>query len=136
MGGKPRQAWRQKAWEHWGRNNETFKAELTSLRTGRTRETHLRRTRHEPGIAFTVLDCGECGWRVYCEAHHRYGDGKPRAVRSRYTFRDRASWLRYKRWRTKMLKSKLVCPKCKHDTFRYVRTEVFDSKDVYSELAD
>lgn len=136
MGGKPRRSWRALMREHWMRNNETFAAELTSLRTRRTKSTHLRLMRHDPDIAMTVLDCASCGWRIWCEAHHRYGDGKPRPMRHRYTFKSTADYRHYKEWRTKMLRRKTKCPKCGHDAFKYVKTEVYDAKDTYSELAD
>ena len=121
-------------WKRYVRNNPTFHATLRRGREGRiAKRVYLRRGRVE-GIAFTVLDCAECGWRVYLEAHHSYGSGKPHRIRPE-RFQSAGELKRYKTWRTKMLRGKTVCPKCKNDTWRYVRTDVMDHGKLYSELA-
>jgi hypothetical protein len=127
---------RRRQWLRLQRLEPTFEAILWRLpaRFGgrrRKRKTHLRRIHTLHGIAFTILRCAKCNWQVHLEAHHRYGNGRPRSVKHK----DKA----YRKWRGDMLRRKVTCPKCSNDTWRYVRTEVADygpDCKLYSELAE
>jgi predicted nucleic-acid-binding Zn-ribbon protein len=87
----------------------------------------LRRILTLPGIAFTVLDCAKCKWRVHLEAHHVYGTGKRRKITAAQKKRGYAP----PKWDKR-------CPKCRSREWHYVRTDVHDhgpSSSLYSALA-
>lgn len=88
----------------------------------------LRRILRLYGIAFTVLDCAKCKWRVVLEAHHVYGTGKIRPITKAQKKRG------YKRpnWDKR-------CPQCHSNEWHYVRTDVHDhgpASGLYSKLSD
>ena len=119
----------------WIKRNPTFDAVLTRLGKGKRKiKTLLRRVKVD-GFAMTILECSECKWQVWLEAHHQYGSGKPRKI-DPMNFRTEAKYESYKKWRAKMLRTKLACPKCDCGTFRYVKTMVMDHGNLYSELAE
>lgn len=119
----------------WVKKNPTYDAVLTRLgRGGRKIKKTLRRVK-VTGFAMTILACSECKWQVWLEAHHQYGSGRPLKL-DPMNFKTKKRYEDYKKWRTKMLRRKLTCPKCECDTFRYVKTMVMDHGTLYSELAD
>lgn len=125
-------SWHQLRLKHWFSRHPTFEAILKPLARGHKKKLTLRLI-DVPGSAMTVLDCAKCGWRIWLEAHHQLGSGKPWKVIP-WRFESKEDYERYKKWRTKMLRSKTVCPKCKNDTFKYVRTEVMDHGRLYDEV--
>lgn len=87
-------------------HGQTYDATLKAA--GKSKKVVLRRVLFLPGIAFTILDCTECHWRVYLEAHHEYGSGRRTSPGPRSN------------------RDVLACPKCKCLSWRYIRTEVMN----------
>ncbi len=127
--------WGRNRMRLWLKRNPTFEATLARLGSGKRKVTKMLRRMKIDGFAMTILACSECKWQVWLEAHHQYGSGKPRVL-DPMRFKSKAEWERHKKWRAKMLRTPLRCPKCDCDTFRYVKTMVMDHGTLYSELAD
>jgi len=119
----------------WIKRNPTFEATLVRLGHGKRKVVKMLRRMKIEGFAMTILACSECKWQVWLEAHHQYGNGRPRKI-DPLRFKSKAEYEKHKKRRAEILRTPLRCPKCDCGTFRYVRTEVMDHGTLYSELAE